>query len=218
MSVALDLVAVTSSGAGSAAPRRPAGRPRRPPPRRSPAGRPGRRGSSGASDCRGHQVTPRRGSAGPGRAALGQHPAGHTVVARPERAERRRRPVSPRTTAARSSTSSRTAATNRGSVPTVAARVTGRPSRSRGRERLGVEVVHRPPCGRRRSRSAPARPPGTPSRGQRLEVVVDVRLQPRLGRRAAAAAVDEVELVVGARSPSATPAVTRSATSRCWAT
>ena len=58
---------------------------------------------------------------------------------------------------------------------------------------------------------------GTPVAGERLEVVVDVRLQPRHVRRPER---EQKTSVVRVRRPvsSATRAATSAATSRCWAT
>ena len=99
-------------------------------------------------------------------------------------------------------------------MPAVAARANCSPSVGGGLARLGVEIPHAPRGGRRRNRSGTTTTARTPCAGERLQVVVDVRLQPRHLRRPGARLPDEVEL--GARRRARAPATSR-AVSRCCA-
>ena len=182
----------STSTARRAGPRRSAVPRPAPRPRRGPAARRCRRSAEVTLRCVPAQSAPH--SAGrAGSRRFGQQPAGQMSWLGPSSPSARRTGDSPRTQ--RRALQHQLA--DRRDEPGVGAdrRRPGarQPEPSAVCMRLGVEVVARPPCGRRRSRSAPARPPATPRGGQHLEVVVDVGLEPRLVRRPAAAAVDEVE-------------------------
>ncbi len=88
----------------------------------------------------------------------------------------------------------RTIATNRGSVPEVRHAARLEPEPLGGRHAPRCRGRRRPPCGRRRTRSARA-PPADPLAGELLQVVVDVGLEPRHLRRPGPGAEDEVVLV-----------------------
>ena len=167
------------------------GRPRRGPPRaRGRAARPGRLGTGHVTSLGGACGPPTTGCSPRG---FGQQPAAHRSGAAIRPPTATRGTSSPRSVAARSTSSSRGRPTKRGSMPGVAARLTGNDSRSAVASGLGVEVVDDlhvvgDEADRHDHRGARA------VLGELLEVVVDVGLEPR---HAAAA-----------RSASRTPAAT----------
>ena len=128
----------------AAEPRRSARRPRA----RSygeptrPAGQRPSRGRAGRGDASGS--TPAAAGSAPAAAPRGlgqQSAAQRSQHGRPAADRRPARPVSPRSTAARSTSRSRTIATNRASVPDVGTRTASRPEPVGGGQGLGVEVV-----------------------------------------------------------------------------
>ena len=218
-SVALDLVAATVDAAASTLEHQRAGLAAL---RRS-RGRAARRAGRVVVD-----VTPILSDGAVGWPCRGQPAAEgrtrHRAGSGSSRAGRRRatdpgaRAPATRPSPTRSSTSSRTIATNRGSVPTVAARSAGSPSAARVAERHRVEVPHHLHVVAHEPDRHDARPRGRRSAAQRGEVVADVGLEPRDLRRARPRLVHEVPAASCTGVRAATPAATRAATARCWAT
>ena len=97
--------------------------------------------SSSSASCAGSVTTSSPHRAGRSARGLGQQPTGQRSHSGPSAPTPARTTSSPRSAAARSSSRSRTIATNRGSAPAVAARRDGQAEPLGGGQRLGVEVV-----------------------------------------------------------------------------
>ena len=145
----------------------------------------------GAWRRRARSASPRQRAPVVGRAGWGSSRPGIRRGSGPSAPAHVRSVGSARSVAARSSTRSRTIATNRGSVPAVAARANGRPSRAA----VAAASVSRSYPTSMWSETNPigtTTTAGTPVSGERLEVVVHVGLEPWVLRRTAPAAVHQV--------------------------